>query len=201
MIDRRTFMALMAAAATSPATAQNSQAFSRDWLINLAKEKAQADYVPRPLIPEEWRNLDYDQFQHIWFNVQNAIWKGEGRPLELDLFTAGLFVERATTVHLVENGQARTLAYDLSLFDKTDEFPDLPIDETMGYSGIRLRAETTAPDIFQEFKPTDYQRAASPCVQVIHRAKNFLTSQISGWKHQSRGRITILCMLSSMDHR
>jgi len=41
MIDRRTFMALMAAAATSPATAQNSQAFSRDWLINLAKEKAQ----------------------------------------------------------------------------------------------------------------------------------------------------------------
>ena len=79
MIDRRTFMALMAAAATSPATAQNSQAFSRDWLINLAKEKAQADYVPRPLIPEEWRNLDYDQFQHIWFNVQNAIWKGEGR--------------------------------------------------------------------------------------------------------------------------
>ena len=151
MIDRRTFMALMAAAATSPATAQNSQAFSRDWLINLAKEKAQADYVPRPLIPEEWRNLDYDQFQHIWFNVQNAIWKGEGRPLELDLFTAGLFVERATTVHLVENGQARTLEYDLSLFDRTNEFPDLPIDETMGYSGIRLRAETTTPDIFQEF--------------------------------------------------
>lgn len=151
MIDRRTFLALMAAAAARPAAAQTSQPFSRDWLIDLAQQKAQEDYVARPLIPEAWRTLEYDEFQHIWFNSQKAIWAGTDRPLEVDLFTAGLYVERPTTIYLVENGQAQALTYDISLFDKTDDFPDLPIDDTMGYSGLRMRAELNTPSIFEEF--------------------------------------------------
>lgn len=152
MIDRRTFLALLAATASSrPAWAQSAVPFSHDWLVDLARAKAQEDYAPRPLIPEGWRNLDYDQFQHIWFNGQKAVWTGTDRPLRLDLFTAGLFVERPAAIHLVEGGQAQTLPYDLSLFDKTDQFPDLPVDETMGYAGIRLRAALNRPDIFEEF--------------------------------------------------
>ena len=29
----------------------------------------------------------------------------------------------------------------MGVFDTTDKFPDLPIDDTLGYSGLRLRAE------------------------------------------------------------
>ncbi|MEJ6402900.1 glucan biosynthesis protein [Yoonia sp. 2307UL14-13] len=150
MIDRRTFMALMAAAAASPARGE-AQGFSRDWLIGRAEELSKSDYVARPLIPEPWRELTYDEFQHIWFNSQKGIWTDTERPLHIDLFTAGLYVERPVKIHLVENGQATTLEYDISLFDRTDQFPDLPIDETMGYSGLRLRAELNKPEIFEEF--------------------------------------------------
>ncbi len=151
MMNRRTFMALIAAAAASPAAAQATQPFSRDWLIDLALRKSKADYTARPLIPEAWRKISYDDFQHIWFNEKKAIWNDTDRPLKLDLFTAGLYVERPTTIHLVEDGQARTLAYDISLFDRTGDFPDLPIDDTMGYAGLRMRAELNAPGIFEEF--------------------------------------------------
>ena len=153
MIDRRRFMALMAAAAlpAGAAQAQTAQPFSRDWLVDLARQKSLTGHVARPLIPEPWRTLDYDQFQHIWFNEKKAIWNDTDRPLKLDLFTAGLYVERPTTIHLVTDGQARTLPYDISLFDKTPDFPDLPIDDTMGYAGLRMRAELNKPDIFEEF--------------------------------------------------
>ncbi|WP_342078797.1 glucan biosynthesis protein G [Yoonia sp. SS1-5] len=152
MIDRRTFMALLAAAsAPGIARAQAAQPFSRDWLIGLAQEKAQSEYVARPMVPEAWRKLSYDEFQHIWFNANNAIWNDTDKPLKVDLFNAGLYVERATTIHLVEDGQATTLPFDMSLFDTTDDFPDLPVDETMGYSGLRLRAELNTKDIFEEF--------------------------------------------------
>ncbi|WP_245882606.1 glucan biosynthesis protein [Yoonia sediminilitoris] len=152
MIDRRTFLALMAAAGMpAQLAAQAAQPFSRDWLINLAREKSQTDYIARPLIPEPWRTMDYDDFQHIWFNAKKAIWNDTDSPVKIDLFTAGLYVERATTIHLVTDGQARVLPYDISLFDKTDDFPDLPIDDTMGYSGLRLRAELNQPEIFEEF--------------------------------------------------
>ncbi len=153
MMDRRTVLALMAAATlpVGPARAQQTQAFSRDWLIQHARQKSQENYVARPLIPEGWRTLDYDLFQHIWFNEKKAIWNGTDRPLKLDLFTAGLYVERPTTIHLVEDGEARALPYDLSLFDTTADFPDLPVDDTMGYAGLRMRAELKQPGIFEEF--------------------------------------------------
>ena len=31
--------------------------------------------------------------------------------------------------------------FDMAVFDTTDKFPEVPIDETLGYSGLRLRAE------------------------------------------------------------
>ena len=154
MINRRNFMALIAALTAhraSPVMAEGAQPFSRDWLVDLAERMSRSGFVARSLIPEPWRKLSYDQFQHIWFDTQNAIWKGSGRPVELDLFTAGLYVERPTTIHLVEDGKSRTLPYDLSLFATTDQFPDLPVDETMGYSGLRLRTELRKADIFEEF--------------------------------------------------
>jgi glucans biosynthesis protein len=156
MISRRALLAGMAAFTTGPAwSAENlivAQApFSIDWLLAKARDVASREYTPAPLIPEPWRTLSFDDFGHIWFDSRNAIWMDEDRPVKLDLFTAGLFVTRPTQINIVEDGIAKTLGYDLSLFDKTDNFPDLPIDETMGYAGFRLRTELTTAGIFEEF--------------------------------------------------
>lgn len=152
MIDRRAFICLLAAASAGPVVAQSQPApFSRSILEDKARRLSQSPYVARPLIPEPWRKLTYDEFQHIWFDEKQAMWNDTDSALKLDLFTAGLYVERPVGIHLIENGQARTIAYDPTKFDRTGAFPDLPVDETMGYSGFRMRAELNRDGIFEEF--------------------------------------------------
>ena len=156
MISRRALLASMAAAAACPAWAKPELViaeapFTPDTVVDMARTLAQSAYEPVPQIPQEWLDLTYDQFAHIWFDPRNGIWVDEDRPLKMDLFNAGLYVPRPAQVNLVEDGMAKTLGFDINLFDTTDEFPDLPIGDTMGYSGFRLRAALNRPDIFEEF--------------------------------------------------
>ncbi|MEJ6396320.1 glucan biosynthesis protein [Yoonia sp. 208BN28-4] len=156
MISRRALLAGLGASIAAPAFAQTrliaaEMPFSPDMVLEEARALAQADYTPVPLIPEEWLNLTYDEFGHIWFDARNAIWVDEDKPVKVDLFTAGLYVPRPVQINIVEDGTAKTLGYDFDLFDKTDQFPDLPVDDRMGYSGFRLRAGLNSPEIFEEF--------------------------------------------------
>ena len=156
MISRRAFIVSLASASAFPAWSAEylsvaKTPFDPSDVVEKARRLAASDYVAVPQIPEPWRKLTYDEFAHIWFNPKNAIWKDENKPVKVDLFTAGLYFDRAVQIHLVEDGTAQTLGYDIELFDQTDQFPDLPIDETLGYSGFRLRRELNAPDIFEEY--------------------------------------------------
>ncbi len=156
MISRRALLAGMAAStATFGWSAENlitaETPFSMDWLFEKARALAREDYAPVPQIPEPWRTLSYDEFNHIWFDPRKAIWVDDERPVRLDLFTAGLYVDRPAQINIVEDGIAKTLGYDPSLFEKTDQFPDLPVDETMGYAGFRLRRELNTAQIFEEY--------------------------------------------------
>ncbi|QBY02721.1 glucan biosynthesis protein G [Rhodophyticola sp. CCM32] len=155
-MPRRTFLTALAAAAALPKKlraelVRREQPFSTDWLWAEAEALATRPYQPMPEVPAPWRDLTYDQYRMIWFNSQRGIWTDTDRPLHLDLFAAGLYFPRAVEVNLVENGIAQTLGFDIGLFDRTDQFPDLPVDETMGYSGLRLRAELNTAGIFEEF--------------------------------------------------
>ncbi len=145
------WLLLMATAGAEQESVVVEKRFDKDVLHTMAAELADKPYAPRPRIPKPWLDLSYDEFNHIWFNSRNAIWMDEDRPFKMDLFTAGLYHERPTEINILQNGISNTLDYDLSLFDTTDQFPDLPVDGTMGYSGFRLRAELSKPDIFTEF--------------------------------------------------
>lgn len=156
MISRRALLAGLAAAAASPVWAKKElviaeSPFSPDMVHAMARDLASRDYVPVPNIPQEWLDLTYDEFNHIWFDPRNGIWIDEDRPMKMDLFNAGLYVPRPTQVNLVEDSIAKTLGFDINLFATTDQFPDLPIDETMGYSGFRLRADLQDNGLFNEF--------------------------------------------------
>ncbi|WP_430449293.1 glucan biosynthesis protein [Rhodophyticola sp.] len=155
-LHRRTFLSVLAAAASLPRTLRaelitGEHPFSPDWLWAEAEALAARPYRPVLEVSAPWRDLSYDQYRMIWFNSQRGIWTGTDRPLHLDLFAAGLYFPRPVEINLVEDGVAQTLGFDIGLFDRTDQFPDLPVDETMGYSGLRLRAELNTPGIFEEF--------------------------------------------------
>ncbi|MBB5721101.1 glucans biosynthesis protein [Loktanella ponticola] len=157
MISRRALLISMSAAAVAgPAYSQATieplwKPFAPEMVTEMARELAKSAYAPVPQIPQEWLDLTYDEFSHIWFDPRKAVWVGEDRPLKMDLFSAGLFVPRPAEVNIVQDQKSKTLPFNIDLFETTDEFPDLPTGETMGYSGFRLRTSMTTAEIFEEF--------------------------------------------------
>ncbi|MEL6451490.1 MAG: glucan biosynthesis protein G [Pseudomonadota bacterium] len=160
---RRDFLAGLATLAAAPRAAWaqeaaepglqlgDATAFAPSDVADMAREMAARDYVPRPLIPDAWRNLTYDQYRKIWFDSRNALWEGSDAPQRVDVFPPGLYFPQAIRTYVVENGQARPMQFDIGVFDTTDKFPDVPIDDTLGYSGLRLRAELRQPGIYEEY--------------------------------------------------
>lgn len=157
-VSRRSFLMMLGAAtmaggqgAAVPMFKGDAKPFSVDWLRSEAKRLARAPYAPMAEVPKPWRDLSYDQYKSIWFNSQKALWSDTALPYQVDLFHPGLYFPRAVEINIVDGDSYRPLAFDISLFDKTDKFPDLPVDENMGYSGFRLRSELRSPGIFEEF--------------------------------------------------
>ncbi|WP_411958550.1 glucan biosynthesis protein [Paracoccus homiensis] len=159
-MQRRSVLAGLMAAALAPRatwaeepglTLGDAQPFSRDDLVERARSMAAAMHRPRPQIPQAWRDLSYDEYRMIWFDGRNALWRDGQGPVQVDLFPPGLYFPRPVRISVVDGGQTRPVLFDLDVFDRTDKFPDLPIDDTLGYSGLRLRAEIEKPGIFQEF--------------------------------------------------
>ncbi|MEL6168668.1 MAG: glucan biosynthesis protein G [Pseudomonadota bacterium] len=118
----------------------------------LARRLAGERYRPPERIPDAWTEIDYDTYRGIWFDSRNALWEASGQePFRLDVFAPGLYFPTPIRIDIVENGMAQPVLFDLEMFDRTDTFPDLPVDDTLGYSGFRLRAELERPGIFTEF--------------------------------------------------
>ena len=159
MISRRdTLLGLAALAASAKAGGAmplvrpgTDHSFSRAWLEQEARRLSRGPFRPAPLVPEAWRNLDYDQYRQMWFRSRDALWSDQTLPFQVDFFHPGLFFPRPVEINVVQAGHAQTLAFDMSLFDRTDQFPELPLDSSMGYSGLRLRAELQTEGIFTEF--------------------------------------------------
>jgi len=159
---RREFIACLAALAATPALSEDAvlsglqlaegTPFSPEDVINLARRLSERDYQAPTAVPEEWTQISYEDYVSIWFDPRNALWNDEpDTPVKLDVFSPGLYFPTPIGLAAVEDGVARPLLFDLGLFDKTDKFPDLPIDDTLGYSGLRLRAELEKAGVFQEF--------------------------------------------------
>jgi glucans biosynthesis protein len=129
----------------------------------MARALAAAPYTPPPLVPEPWRDLTYYQYRAIRFDVDRAIWARTDLPFRLDLFHPGLYFPRGVEVDVVEADTAHRLAFDVALFDVGEQAPtDLPLDESMGYSGLRLRTIFEGERLFHEcavFQGASYFRA------------------------------------------
>ncbi|MFO6463415.1 glucan biosynthesis protein [Jannaschia sp. KMU-145] len=172
-MTRRAFLAGVSALALARPLAAMPQyvsamPFDADTVREMARDLASRPFAPRPLIPAPWRDLTYDQYRKFWFDTRRAVWAGEARGFEMDLFHPGLYFPRAVEVAVVENATAHRLAFDMDLFDWTDRAPDLPVDATMGFSGLRLRhvfpGEANARE-FAVFQGASYFRAIGAAQQ------------------------------------
>ena len=158
-VTRRAFLTMALAstapialgAFAAPARATGLPAFSQDMVVAMARDLAGQDYTPRPSVPQDWLNLTYEEYQTRWFRSHDALWSKTPRSYNVDFFLPGLYFPRPIEINTVIDGVAEKVAFDLSLFDKTDMAPDLSLDDTLGYSGFRLRTELKEPGKKNEF--------------------------------------------------
>lgn len=120
-------------------------------VTEMAHDLSRQAYRARDTVPQDWIDLSYEQYKSIWFRHDRALWHDTDKSYEVDFFHPGLYFPRAVHIHSVEAGIATPVPFDLADFDKTDSFPDLSVDENMGFSGFRLRTELDQPGIYNEF--------------------------------------------------
>ncbi len=165
-LTRRTFLTSVSALALAPAAfatgAGAGTPFDRDTVIAEARDLASRPYALRPSVPQAWQDLSYEQYREIRFRLDKALWFRTETPYNVDFFTPGLYFPQAVKVFEVESGMSKPVGFDLSMFKISDKVPDLPVDETLGFSGLRLRTEMHRPgktDEFCVFQGASYFRA------------------------------------------
>ncbi|WP_425045665.1 glucan biosynthesis protein [Primorskyibacter sp. S87] len=167
-LSRRRFLTSASALALLPALPGSGSAtaasmpFDRDLVVAEARDLASRPYAERPKVPQAWQDLTYEEYRSIRFRLDKALWYETPTPFNVDFFTPGLYFPHAVKVFEVEDGQARPVGFDLAMFDKGKEVPHLPVDDTLGFSGLRLRTEMHRPgktDEFCVFQGASYFRA------------------------------------------
>ncbi len=182
MIDRRTFISslaalggLSAASPMSPAFAGKlkeppaakmklgeASPFTSQTVIDKAKQLSQSDYQAPVKIPKEWINLTYDQYKGINFNHKSALWGDTNKPYWLEFFAPGLYFPSPIAISVFQGDEARPVLFSKDVFRLAHLVPDLPVDETLGYSGFRVRTTINDPerrDEFVVFQGASYFRA------------------------------------------
>jgi len=148
-LSRRAFLADTTAFvfATPMAAATPAQPFSRETVLERARDLANRAFLRRADVPKDWLDLTYDQYRDIRFQKEDALWTGTEKSYNIDFFAPGLYFPRSIKVWEVEDGTAQPVAFDLDHFNKGPLVPQLtPKDPALGYSGLRLRTDLGHPD-------------------------------------------------------
>lgn len=126
--------------------------FSRDWLLDHARDLASQPYVPAGIDTNSpLGQLGYDEYRRITFEPSAAIWARENRNFTLDLFHPGFIYNTPVNINLVVNGVSRRVLYDTDIFRYDDEVADVKHVESPGYSGFRVYHPINSDRRFEEF--------------------------------------------------
>ncbi|MDN5871860.1 MAG: glucan biosynthesis protein G [Nitrococcus sp.] len=125
--------------AASPALAKNSPEgfFSR--VIKKAEELAAQPYQPpQTRLPAALAKLTYDQYRDIRFRPQRSLWNGQAL-FEVQVFHLGFLYHDPVTIHIVDDGQVKTLEFDPKLFDYgKNTHLKKHLEDVPGFAGFRI---------------------------------------------------------------
>ncbi len=140
LFDRRAALTLLAggavAANLSPGQADARPAsFSFETVRARARALAGRPYVAPPQPPAEVAAMDYDAAQAVGFYREKIpLWGGDWG---IELFPLSQGVSKTVTIHLVEDGRAKPLAYDPAMFSSPAGSPVRALPAKAGFSGFR----------------------------------------------------------------
>jgi glucans biosynthesis protein len=146
------------AAATGLGTAKP---FDYAWLKGQARFLAGSPYqTSKDVLPASMAALSYDQYQSLRFRSDHALWGDGGLPFRLQFFHVGRGFAQAVHLYEVNEGQAREILYDPSMFefDKAGLDPAVMRDHA-GFAGFRVQFVTDWKDDVAAFLGAAYFRA------------------------------------------
>ncbi len=125
-----------------PAIVPPQPDFSASLVLDRARALAAKPFAaPSADLPAPFAKLDYDQYVGIRQKPGTAIWADDNVGFALEPLHRGFIFSSPMVINLVENGQAKPLAYDAARFD----FGGLSVPgkiADIGYSGFRVLQPT-----------------------------------------------------------
>lgn len=154
-LSRRETLAGAAAAVLGPPVwagdAKAAAAFSELGVRVLARDLARRRYRPPPKLPAALSGLSYSQYRSIRFRKDQAIWRGQGVGLELEMFAPGSVYDGPVRIDVVERGQARQIPFDPALFTWNLAEQGEAAAAGAAFSGFRAHGPLNRPDYLDEF--------------------------------------------------
>ena len=122
----------------------NPEPFSWDKLKATAKEMAQGAYKPpRVPDPEIVNKINYEEWGKITFNTDQAVFADGPGKFPVTFFHIGKFFQKSIEMHLVQNGEARTILYSQDMFNMPADSPARQLPSGIGFAGFRLQEPRT----------------------------------------------------------
>jgi len=156
----------VAPGAAQPAPPVAGQPFSAAIVQQMALDLSEKPFASaKTEVLEPWANLGYDQYRDVRFRADRAIWHNERRNFELHLLPSGWLYKFPVTINVVDNGIARPIQPDSSLFTFGALAGQPPSDAApMSFSGFRINGPINRPGVFDEilaFQGASYFRGIS----------------------------------------
>ena len=105
---------------------------------------------PATTAPDWLGKITYDQWRDIRFKPDQALWREEKLPFQVQFFHPGLFYNRTVRINVVDNGHAAPVKFSPSEFDygRNDFASRVPQD--LGFAGFRVHAPIKTADYYDE---------------------------------------------------
>lgn len=126
--------------------------FSRQWLHEHASRLAGTDFVADAMAADNpLRSLSYNDYRHIAFDPQAAVWRDEGLPFQLQLFHPGFLHTQPVGIRLVDAGGSRTLPFSSDYFDYHASLGPIDLAAAGGFAGFRVHYPINTRERHEEF--------------------------------------------------
>lgn len=181
----------LARTADAPPALGEPRPFSFADLIDRARTAASHPYrTPDRPAPELIDAIDYDAYRRLDFDLTRSLWQDGPRRDPVALFHLHRWVPLPVTINLVENGEARRVFYDPTVFDYSGDLEpgDLPAD--LGYAGFRLLYRDEPDRDWLAFMGASYFRAAGPLDQYGLSARGIAVNTVMPGRTEEFPRFT-----------
>ena len=134
------------------------QPFSWNGLVAMARRLAAQPFAPTPPHPDA-QKVDYDALHAARFRDERTLWNERGDDVGIRFFPLSRTAPEPVTIHAVEGGLARPLAYDPAMFDAPAGNAVAALGRDAGFAGFRVMNRARDAD-WLSFLGASYFRAA-----------------------------------------